>query len=136
MMDEYKGGVVYHIDMELIRKARERDLRQQIARVNEQAQDAQRDLMLIKTAETALIQVQETLENMRALAVEAATNPNADRADLNLQVDALKRKIDEIVKSSTFDGVNLLDGSMGSINSIIAAINTVLNNAGNTGDKR
>jgi flagellin len=74
------------------------------------ANDAQ---AAIDTGESALSEVHTLLLRMRELAVSAATETatNADRAALDAEVTALETEIDRIGSSTTWGGINLLDGS-------------------------
>lgn len=125
--DNNETGIVYHIDLELMRKAREKQLQKSISKIDMQIENAERDLLVFKAAETALVKVESLLRQMRSLAVEASSNPKANKKLLNKQLDSYKKQVGEIVESATCDGINLLDGSMGSINNVIAAVNAILN---------
>lgn len=126
MSGQQEHGIIYHIDFELLRKAREMDIQKQIGQLDNQIENAEQDLQLLTATESALDRVQRTLEQMRDIAVEANSNPRADRDKLNKKFEAHKTQIGAIIKSATFAGVNLLDGSMGNINAIIAAIDETL----------
>jgi flagellin-like hook-associated protein FlgL len=60
-----------------------------------------------------LQEITSDLQSMRDLAVESlnATNSGQDRADLNQQFQQLSADIDNVAKTASFNGVNLLDGS-------------------------
>ena len=74
------------------------------------AQDAQ---SVIDTGEAALNEVHTLLLRMRELAVSAAsdTATSADRAALNTEAVALETEIDRIGASTTWGGIQLLDGT-------------------------
>ena len=74
------------------------------------ANDAQ---AAIDTGEGALAEVQTLLLRMRELAVQASTQTttDADRAALDSEVTALETEIDRIGSSTTWGGINLLDGT-------------------------
>jgi len=129
MQGRDENGVAYYIDMTLLRRAREKALKQEeIEALDRQIAQAERDLWIVKTTEMSLKKIQDVLDEMRNIAVEAAENPKADRKALNRKLDGLKLEIDKIVADATVDGVNLLDGSMGSIDNVIKAISDALNN--------
>jgi len=67
----------------------------------------------IDTAEGALAEVHTLLLRMREIAVSAAsdTNTDADRDSLQIEVGALETEITRIGTSTTWGGINLLDGS-------------------------
>ena len=74
------------------------------------ANDAQ---AAVDTAEGALGEVHTLLLRMREIAVAAAndTNTDADRDSLQIEVGALETEITRIGSSTTWGGINLLDGS-------------------------
>ncbi len=74
------------------------------------ANDAQ---SVIDTGEAALKEVHTLLLRMRELAVSASsdTATDADRAALNTEVTALETEIDRIGSSTTWGGIQLLDGT-------------------------
>ena len=74
------------------------------------ANDAQ---AAVDTAEGALGEVHSLLLRMREIAVAAAndTNTEADRDSLQIEVGALETEITRIGTSTTWGGINLLDGS-------------------------
>lgn len=126
MYNQDEHGVVYHIDIERLRRTQSNAIRTEIEKVDEQIKNAERDLLLVKTAEKALAQIQVVLLQMRGIAVEAAASQAADRVRLSAQLNALKEQIDRIVASATCGGVNLIDGSMGSVRSVIEAVSAAL----------
>jgi flagellin len=85
----------------------------QIGGLNQAAQNANNGVSLAQTANGALQEITSDLQSMRDLAVESlnATNSGQDRADLNQQFQQLSADIDNVAKTSNFNGVNLLDGT-------------------------
>jgi flagellin len=85
----------------------------QINGLNQASQNANNGVSLTQTASGALQEVTNDLQNMRDLAVESlnVTNSGTDRADLNQQFSQLQSDIDNVAKTTQFNGVNLLDGS-------------------------
>jgi flagellin len=85
----------------------------QIGGLNQAAQNASDGVSLAQTAQGALTEITNDLQTMRDLAVESlnATNSSQDRADLNQQFQQLSADIDNVAKTTAFNGVNLLDGS-------------------------
>jgi flagellin len=77
------------------------------------ARNANDGISLAQTAEGDLVQIGNNLQRMRELSVQAAnaTNSASDRAALNSEFKALSEEIDRVAKNSSFNGVNLLDGS-------------------------
>jgi flagellin len=85
----------------------------QIGGLNQAAQNAGAGVSLAQTGGGALQEITNDLQSMRDLAVESlnATNSSTDRADLNQQYQQLVADIDNVAKTTSFNGVNLLDGS-------------------------
>ena len=92
------------------------------------AQDAQ---SVIDTGEAALNEVHTLLLRMRELAVQAAsdTATSADRAALQTEALALETEIDRIGSSTTWGGIQLLDGTYSEAAPIVFQIGT---RSGNT----
>jgi flagellin len=76
------------------------------------AQDAQ---AMVNTAEGALDEVENIMQRMRELAVQASNDSNdvADRANLDTEYQALATELTRIEGSTTYAGQTLLDGSGG-----------------------
>lgn len=72
---------------------------------------------LIQTAEGALSQTTNILQRMRELSIQSANGiyDSGNRGTLNAEVQQLKSEIDRIAESTTFNGLNILDGSLGSV---------------------
>jgi len=85
------------------------------------ASDAQ---SAVDTGEAALAEVQSLLLRLRELSVQASTETttSADRAALNSEVTALETEINRIGNSTTWGGINLLDGSFSKANPIVFQI--------------
>ncbi len=85
----------------------------QINGSNQAARNANDGISLAQTAEGDLSQIGANLQRMRELAVQSAngTNSASDRAALDNEVQALSAEIDRVAQSSSFNGVNLLNGS-------------------------
>ena len=68
-----------------------------------------------QTAGGALSTITNNLQSIRTLAVEAANGSNSasDRAALNQQVQQQIQEITQIASQTSFNGVNVLDGSSG-----------------------
>ncbi len=90
-------------------------MRAQITGLNTAQKNAQDGVSLVQTAEGALTEVHSMLNRMVELADQSAngTYDNAvDRANLQKEITSLKDEIDRIAKSTNFNGINLLDGSL------------------------
>lgn len=85
----------------------------QIGGLTQAARNASDGVSLAQTAQGALTEITNDLQAMRNLAVQSlnATNGAQDRADLNQQFQQLSQDIDNVAKTASFNGVNLLDGS-------------------------
>src|SRR5579864_4097357 len=85
----------------------------QINGLNQASRNANDGVSLTQTAQGALTEITNDLQTMRNLAVQSlnATNSAQDRADLNQQFQQLSADIDNVAKTTQFNGVNLLDGS-------------------------
>ena len=79
--------------------------------------NAQDGVNLVQTAEGALSETVNILQRMRELAVQAANGTNSlqNRADLNLEVQALKLQLDDIGNNTEFNGLPILDGTVPTI---------------------
>lgn len=88
-------------------------MRGQIRGLNMASKNAQDGISLIQTAEGALNETHAILQRMRELAVQSSsdTNTDADRAELQKEVDALIEEIDRIAQDTEFNTMALLDGS-------------------------
>jgi len=87
------------------------------------AQDAQ---SVIDTGEAALNEVSTLLLRMRELAVQASsdTATSSDRAALNTEVVALETEIDRIGSTTTWGGIQILDGTYSEAAPIVFQIGT------------
>ncbi len=85
----------------------------QIRGLNQAARNANDGVSLAQTAEGALGGVTDMLQRMRELAVQSAnaTNSASDRAALQTEVTQLTDEINRVARTTSFNGVNLLDGS-------------------------
>ncbi len=81
--------------------------------MNVAIRNANDGISLAQTAEGALGEVSNMLQRMRELAVQSAngTNSSSDRAALQAELSQLIAEVDGVSKSTTFNGVQLLDGS-------------------------
>ena len=87
--------------------------RGQIRSTGQAIRNAQDGISLTQTGEGALNEVSSILIRMRELSIQAAngTVSSADRSTLNEEFSDLIDEIDRIAKSTTFNGVSLLDGT-------------------------
>ncbi|HOK43750.1 MAG TPA: flagellin, partial [Thermoclostridium caenicola] len=89
-------------------------MRGQIRGLNMASKNAQDGISLIQSAEGALNETHSILQRMRELAVQAAngTNTDADRAEIQKEIEQLKSEIDRISTDTEFNTMKLLDGSI------------------------
>ena len=85
----------------------------QITGLNMAIRNANDGISLTQTAEGAMQEVTDMLQRMRELSLQAVhgVNSDADRASLDAEVQALKAEIDRVASSTTFNNINILDGS-------------------------
>ncbi|MBM3961962.1 MAG: flagellin FliC [Planctomycetes bacterium] len=87
--------------------------RGQIRSTGQAIRNAQDGISLTQTGEGALNEVSSILIRMRELAIQSSngTVSGADRTTLNEEFGDLIEEVDRIAKSTTFNGVSLLDGT-------------------------
>ena len=91
-------------------------MRAQIAGLSQAQDNAQSGINLVQTAEGALQEVHDMLNRMVTLADQSANGTfdnETDRANLQQEIEQLKTEIDRIADSANYNGINLLDGSLG-----------------------
>jgi flagellin len=77
--------------------------------------NADNGISLIQTAEGGLNETHAILQRMRELAVQSAngTYQDDDRLQIDKEMQALKSEIDRIATSTHYNGIKVLDGTMG-----------------------
>jgi len=92
-------------------------MRSQIRSFSVAQRNAQDGVSLSQTAEGASQGVSNILTRMRELSVQAAngTLSTNDRATINTEFGELISEVDRIASQTTFNGVNILDGSTSSV---------------------
>ena len=115
-------------------------MRGQIRGLEQAQQNANDGISLIQTAEGGLNETHAILQRMRELAVQSANGTyqdDVDRENLDKEVKALKSEVDRIAKSTQFNKINLLDGSIGGYEatkaSELASIKSFTVSGGNLG---
>ncbi len=91
-------------------------MKAQIKGLETASANAQDGISLIQTAEGALAEVHDMLNRMVELAGKSANgtmDDNVDRAALQKEVESLQHEINRIAQGTNFNGIKLLDGSMG-----------------------
>ncbi|PAU80189.1 flagellin [Halovibrio salipaludis] len=86
----------------------------QIGGLNVASRNANDGISLSQTAEGALDEITNNLQRIRDLSVQAAnaTNSESDRQALNDEVTQRIEEIDRISSETSFNGLNVLDGSL------------------------
>lgn len=89
-------------------------MRAQITGLTRAEANAQDGISLVQTAEGALTEVHDMLNRMVDLSTQSAngTLTDEDRQKISDEIKALKEEIDRVSKSTNFNGINLLDGSL------------------------
>ncbi|WMJ82836.1 flagellin N-terminal helical domain-containing protein [Oscillospiraceae bacterium LTW-04] len=91
-------------------------MRAQITGLERASDNAQDGISLVQTAEGALTEVHSMLNRMVELATQSSNGTfdnTTDRANLQSEIDSLKDEINRIADETNFNGINLLDGSLG-----------------------
>ena len=97
----------------------------QIRGLNQAVRNSNDGISLAQTAEGALQESTNILQRMRELSVQSSndTNSASDRQSLQAEVNQLQQELDRIAETTTFNGKNLLDGSMSSAQFQVGANN-------------
>ncbi len=87
-------------------------MRSQIRGLAQVGRNAQDGISLAQTAEGAMNEISNNLTRMRELALQSAngTLSDEDREIIDVEFQALIEEIDRIADSTTFNGLNLLNG--------------------------
>jgi flagellin len=85
----------------------------QITGMNQASRNANDGISLVQTMEGGLNQINDNLQRIRELAVQAAsdTNTAADRTSINTEITQRVAEIDRIAGSNNFNGTNLLNAT-------------------------
>ncbi len=85
----------------------------QIRGLNQAVRNANDGISLAQTAEGAMQESTNILQRMRELAVQSAnaSNSGADRQALQAEINQLQNEMDRIANTTTFNGINILDGT-------------------------
>ena len=91
-------------------------MRAQITGLETAQKNAKDGISLVQTAEGALTEVHDMLNRMVELATQSANgtyDDTTDRAQMQKEVNQLLSEINRIADSSNFNGIKLLDGTLG-----------------------
>ncbi len=88
-------------------------MRRQIRGLTQASANAQDGISVVQTAEGALNEVEDMLQRMNELAVkgENGTLTTSDRASIQAEIRQLMSEVDRVQSTTTFNEMNLLDGS-------------------------
>lgn len=89
----------------------------QVNGLNQAIRNANDGASLIQTAEGALDESTNILQRMRELSIQSAngTYDSGNRGTLNAEVNQLIAELDRISETTSFNGLNILDGSLGKV---------------------
>lgn len=96
-------------------------LRSEITSLNKSIANTRRASQIVSTADSALSQVSNLLNDIRGLVVEAANTgalSDEEIAANQLQIDSSLEAINRIAQSTTFQGKRLLDGSLDFVSTV------------------
>ena len=98
-------------------------LTSQIRGLDQAATNANDAISMVETADGAMFEVDNMLQRMRELTVQAATGTNttAELAVLNTEFESLEAEIHSISTNTQWNGTNILDGSLGAVNFHVGA---------------
>ena len=88
----------------------------QIRGINQAVRNANDGISMSQTAEGAMDEMTNILQRIRELAIQSAndTNSASNRQSIQAEVGQLYDELDRIANVTQFNGVNVLDGSVGS----------------------
>jgi len=90
-------------------------LSSQIGTVNQASRNASDAISIVQTAEGAMSEVSTMLQRMKELSTQAASGAlsSAQQGFIVDEMTALRDEIDKVAVRTTFNGMNLIDGSSG-----------------------
>lgn len=99
----------------------------QIRGLNQAVRNANDGISMLQTAEGATNEITNMLQRMRELAVQAAndTYSSDDRTALNSEFDALRTEIARVASTTQWNGMNVLDGTVGTSGAVNFQIGAV-----------
>ena len=92
----------------------------QVNGLNMAVRNANDAISMVNTADGALIEVENMMQRMRELAVQAAsgTNGSTDRTALDTEYSALFSEIQRVTENTQWNGTNILDDSAGTLGAV------------------
>src|ERR1700712_221374 len=103
----------------------------QISGMTQAVRNTQDGISVVQTASGALNEATSILQRMRDLAVQASNDSNdaTARTDIPTEGGQLQSELGRIASSTSFNGINLLDGSKSSLSFQVGANSSAGNNA-------
>lgn len=103
-------------------------MRRQVRGLTKATENAEDGISMVQTADGALSEVQDMLQRMNELCVQAAngTNSASDRQNIQDEITQLIAEIDRVAETTKFNETSLLDGSIAKPGR--NAYNTAINN--------
>ena len=103
----------------------------QISGMTQAVRNTQDAINVVQTASGALTETTSILQRMRDLAVQAANGSNDTNSisDITTEVGQLQQELGRIGQSTSFNGINLLDGSHSSLTFQVGANSTAATNS-------
>ena len=95
----------------------------QIRGLSQAIRNANDGISMLQTADGAAIEIDDMLQRMRELAVQAAngTNSSAEKTNINKEFSALATEIDRVANDTTFNNVKLMNGTIGAVTFTVGA---------------
>ena len=92
-------------------------MRSQISGLDIASRNTQDGISLLQTAEGALETTSSMLQRMRELAIQASNDSltSQDRSYIQLEIDELKKQINQVSGTTQFNKKRILDGSSGAL---------------------
>ncbi len=111
-------------------------MRAQVRGLDQASRNSQDGISLIQTAEGSLGETQNILQRMRELATQAAngTNTEADRAEIQKEINELTSEINRIGNTTEFNNQSLLNGEKASAESVAGVVSFSAEAIGNLTD--
>ena len=106
-------------------------LTSQVRGLDQAQRNANDAISMIQTADGAAIEIDNMLQRMREVSVQASngTNTSSDIANLNIEFAALATEIDRIVDATQWNGMSILNGSSGAATDGVLSFQIGANNA-------
>lgn len=90
------------------------NIQTKVSGLQQGVQNVQTANNLLSTADATLASVQQILERVHALVIQASSdfNSNGDLQSIQSEIETLLQEVDKIASTAKFNGINLFDGSL------------------------